>query len=213
MTSLPTNNDFLNQASNNDDSGKETTKRKRRTALEIEMEKYPEYYALCEYDRRCLVANNYWRVMYGMPIIEVPPSDTHYYKYFDKKCYDRYSEYQKQKKREAEYNNMLLNYRKQTETKLINDENIEQNGDVVVEDKIIETKDNVVIKREEEMPIEENKNFLNEKQEHPIYPKPEKKVEIKKEPVTEIKKEVSEKKNSKKDKGSDKNNNEQISLF
>ena len=210
MTSLPTNNDFLNQASNNDDSGKETTKRKRRTALEIEMEKYPEYYALCEYDRRCLVANNYWRVMYGMPIIEVPPSDTHYYKYFDKKCYDRYSEYQKQKKREAEYNNMLLNYRKQTETKLINDENIEQNGDVVVENKIIKTKDNVVIKREEEMPIEENNNFLNEKQEHPIYPKPEKKVDIKQEEKVDSKKETSEKKNNKKDNNK---NNEQTSLF
>ena len=58
------------------------------------------------------------------------------------------------------------------------------------------------------MPLEENKNFLEEKREHPVYPKREK-IEQKKEPVLEVKKEVV-KKNNKKDKN---NYNGQQSLF
>ena len=108
MSELPINNDFLNSPENNDS---EPTKKKRRTALEIEMEKYPEYYALCEYDRKCLVATNYFNVLYGNKIVEVPPSDVHYAKYFDKKCYDRHPEYQKQKKAEAEYDKMIDKFR------------------------------------------------------------------------------------------------------
>lgn len=221
MTGLTENNDFLNQAKPSTQNV-EPVKKKRRTALEIEMDEYPEYYALCEYDRRCLVANNYWCVMYGKPIIEVPPSDKHYHKYFDKKCYDRYVEYQKQKKREAEYDAMLEKFRKQSEKRNNNDNIVEEKVDVikpeeneksnrvtVVEDKVIEVKVDVIAKKEE-MPIEENKNFLEEKREHPVYPKREK-IEPKKEPVPEVKKEVIDKKKIKKVKNND--NNEQASLF
>jgi len=223
MTGLTENNDFLSEAKPSNQNNIEPVKKKRRTALEIEMDAYPDYYALCEYDRKCLVATNYFNVLYGNKVIEVPPSDTHYHKYFDKKCYDRYVGYQKQKKLEADYNAMVDKYRKQTEKAnkievveelvveniIKPEENEKSNRVTVVEDKVIEVKVDVVAKKEE-MPIEENKNFLEEKREHPVYPKREK-IEPKKEPVPEVKKEVVEKKDNKKVKNKD--NNEQQSLF
>jgi hypothetical protein len=229
MTGLTENNDFLNQASIKVADNKEPVKKKRRTALEIEMDEYPEYYALTPYQRKCLVATNYWNVMYGNKIVEVPPSDTHYHKYFDKRCYDRYIGYQKQKKLEADYNNMLQGFRDKTEKEqnekvevivekelvveniIKPEENEKSNRVDVVEDKITEVKVDVIAKKDE-MPIEENKNFLEEKREHPVYPKREK-VEPKKETAPEVKKEVVEKKNNKKVKNKDSNNNEQGSLF
>jgi hypothetical protein len=50
--------------------------------------KYPEYNALTNYHRRCLVATNYWRVIAGEKPISVPPEDTYYYKYFDPRCFE-----------------------------------------------------------------------------------------------------------------------------
>lgn len=50
--------------------------------------KYPEYNALCDYHRRCLVATNYWRVINGEKPISVPPEDAYYYKYFDPRCFE-----------------------------------------------------------------------------------------------------------------------------
>lgn len=43
---------------------------------------YTEYNSLNEYEKRCLPATNYWREKNGKALIAVPPSDTHYYKYF-----------------------------------------------------------------------------------------------------------------------------------
>jgi len=121
MTELPNNSDFLKQTS---DISKALNKVKEinKTKDEIiipdedvykrpltEEEKYPEYYALCENSRRCLVATNYFNVLYGNNIIEVPISDEHYHKYFDKRCYDRAESYQKEKKLESEYNEMITN--------------------------------------------------------------------------------------------------------
>ena len=79
--SLEANSDFLSQPSEKP-KDEITPKKKRRTALEIEMDKYPEYYALNEYDRKCLVASNYWNIMNGNKIVEVPESDIHYHNYF-----------------------------------------------------------------------------------------------------------------------------------
>lgn len=97
MTELQPNNDFL---SSSDDTEKVAV-RKRRTALEIEQDEYPEYHALNDYEKKCLAPNNYWRVMSGMEIIKVPPSDKKYHKYFDNRCYDLCYNFQKQKKSEA----------------------------------------------------------------------------------------------------------------
>lgn len=225
MSGLTENNDFLSEAKPSNQNNIEPVKKKRRTALEIEMDEYPEYYALTPYHRKCLVATNYWNVMYGNKIIEVPPSDKHYEKYFDKRCYDRYIGYQKQKKLEAKYNDMLNGFRNREEEKnskievekslvvetiIKPEENEKSNRVTVVEDKVIEVKVDVVVAKKEEMPIEENKNFLEEKREHPVYPKREK-VEIKKEPVPEVKKEVVEK--NKKNKTKNNDNSEQGSLF
>jgi hypothetical protein len=92
--SLNHNNDFLSQS-------------KKPTEQEL----YPEYFSLLPYERKCLVSMNYWRVMYGQKIVEVPPSDTYYHKYFDKGCYERKEVYQLQKQREKEFNKMLEKYK------------------------------------------------------------------------------------------------------
>ena len=152
MSSLPNNNDFLNS----DDSVSEPTKKKRRTALEVEMEKYPKYYAINECNRKCLVATNYFLVLYGMDIIEVPESDKHYHKYFDKKCYDRAAPYQKMKKIEAEYNAMIKRHREESELKN-NKQNEKPNGNVVVENTVTEVKDIiVVVQKKEPEPVKQN---------------------------------------------------------
>lgn len=57
-----------------------------------EDEKYSEYYSLNEYERKALVATNYWRVINGKQEIPVPETDLHYKKYFDKRCYKLYQE-------------------------------------------------------------------------------------------------------------------------
>jgi hypothetical protein len=49
---------------------------------------YSEYNLLSNYQKRCLPATNYWRIMTGLEEIKVPESDKEYYKYFDKRCYD-----------------------------------------------------------------------------------------------------------------------------
>ncbi len=87
---LSVNNDFLNQG------GPE--KKKRRTPQEIEKDSFPEYYALNVSQCKSLDASNYWRVMNGQKPIEVPPSDTEYHKYFDKRCFDLSKTYQLTKK-------------------------------------------------------------------------------------------------------------------
>lgn len=107
MSALKPNSDFLNDKSEltNETPASNTDGKKRRTKLEIEMAKFPEYYALNEYQRKCLATNNYWRVMNGEPIVEVPPSDKHYHHYFDKRCYEIAGEYQEKLKRGKQGNN------------------------------------------------------------------------------------------------------------
>jgi len=170
MSGLIENNDFLSQAKSSTENNVEPIKKKRRTALEVEMDEYPEYYALTPYQRKCLVATNYWNIMYGNKPIDVPPSDKHYEKYFDYKCYDRYYEYQKQKKREAEYDAMIKRHREESDlrnNKVLNElsvvENIiktenndKPNGNVVIENKVAEVKDNIVIQKKEPEPIKQN---------------------------------------------------------
>jgi hypothetical protein len=85
--SIKPNNDFLSE-----ENESESTPRKRRTKEEILKDKYPEYFALTEYQRKCLVATNYWRVLNGMTFIEVPEQDTHFHKYFDYRCFDLYKQ-------------------------------------------------------------------------------------------------------------------------
>lgn len=88
------NNDFLSEFNES-----EIAPKKRRTKEEILKDKYPEYFALTEYQRKCLVATNYWRVMNGMSFIEVPEQDTHFHKYFDNRCFDLYRKKKKQEEK------------------------------------------------------------------------------------------------------------------
>lgn len=60
-----------------------------------DLKDYPEYYGMNEYQRRCLVSTNYFRVLQGKREIPVPASDLHYHKYFDKRCYDLSEDYRK----------------------------------------------------------------------------------------------------------------------
>jgi len=72
-------------------------KRNQDNHIKEDLKKYTEYYQLSEYQRRCLPATNYFRVLNGQHEILVPPSDTHYHKYFDKRCYELAPQYQKLK--------------------------------------------------------------------------------------------------------------------
>jgi len=49
------------------------------------MLKYPDYYNLTDYQKKCLIATNYWREVNGLKIIEVPTTDEYYYNYYKKK--------------------------------------------------------------------------------------------------------------------------------
>jgi hypothetical protein len=145
MSGLLPNNDFLNDTSSVDKPIKEiqdADKKKRRTHLEVEMEKFPEYYALTDYHKTCLVTNNYWRVMNGEPIIEVPPSDKHYYKYFDNRCYEMSKDYQRKIKMEKQYKENLSKETPTAEIKEVIDspQIINKKSDKVKEIKKVEPK-------------------------------------------------------------------------
>lgn len=103
------NTDFLNSESAKDDwkpyEKKNGEKPQVRGKDNVNDEKYLAYHALSDYHKKCLVADNYWRVMNGIPIIEVPPSDTHYHHYFDKECYGLSDAFQARKKRNDEGGN------------------------------------------------------------------------------------------------------------
>jgi len=62
--------------------------------IKLEKEEYPLYYSLNPSKVKSLDATNYWRVLNGLKEIPVPPSNTDYHKYFDKKCYDLAQSYQ-----------------------------------------------------------------------------------------------------------------------
>lgn len=108
---------------------------------EEEKNRFPEYYALNEYSRKCLASTNYWRVMNGQKEIPVPESDLVYHKYFDKRCYKLKDAYQKKQ----ELNKLELSSRKLeikpeeeihvTEPELTKKEEIVEN--VIIEEKPI----------------------------------------------------------------------------
>jgi hypothetical protein len=52
---------------------------------------YREYEKLNDYQKKCLSATNYWRVMSGLKEIKVPAEDVDYYKYFNRSCFDKYN--------------------------------------------------------------------------------------------------------------------------
>ncbi len=58
---------------------------------------FAHYNSLSKYMKKCLVATNYWRVMNGMEIIEVPPEYEYYHKRFDKRCFVLYAQAEKHK--------------------------------------------------------------------------------------------------------------------
>jgi len=162
---------------------------------------YKEYKELSDYNKYTLVATNYWHVMNHNKFVNVPIEDTHFWFYFDEKCFDRCESFQKIKKRD---NDELLKhqeeYRLSEERLAAEKANVKpieiESTDTVIsidveEPQVTIMNTNVpefetVLKPIDEMPIEENKDFLKEKQEHPVYPKREK-VEVKKEPAPEDK--------------------------
>ena len=72
------NQDFLNS----------TDKKAKEEYYQSLRKQYPEYFALTKYQRKCLSATNYWRVIAGIKEIPVPKEDTEYFKYFNKACYN-----------------------------------------------------------------------------------------------------------------------------
>jgi hypothetical protein len=148
---------------------------------------YKEYKELNDYHKYTLVATNYWHVMNDSRFINVPIEDTHFWFYFDEKCFDRCEVFQKTRKID---NDLLA--KSQEEHRLSQEKfdaeklNVKQTEPVLIDtviepEKIIEPE---VKTKATDMPIEENKDFLKEKQEHPVYPKREK-IEVKKEPAPE----------------------------
>jgi hypothetical protein len=49
---------------------------------------YEEYHKLSIYQKKCLHATNYWRVILGLGYIEVPEEDADFHNYFDKRCFE-----------------------------------------------------------------------------------------------------------------------------
>jgi len=172
---------------------------------------YSEYKELPDYMKYCLVSSNYWHVMNSNKFVNVPIEDTHFWFYFDERCFDLCAYFQKIKNSDRDE---LLKYQEKIAKEKLDIKPIEPEINNLVKEpkEIIESE--VKLKSiETEMPIEENKDFLKQKQEHPVYPKREN-IEFKKEPspasVVEIKKkpEVKTKKTTKNN-----NNEEQGSLF
>jgi hypothetical protein len=174
---------------------------------EKELNNYSAYKKLNDYDRYCLLGNNYWNIMNGDydRVTSVPTQDLHFWFYFNETCFVECDGFQRRKKAEAEE-------RRKNEVLRIDDEfKVEPKKELKIEpEPIIEIKPEPELNKEPEkiaeMPIEENKDFLKEKQEHPVYPKRENlKPDIKKEPEPE-----KDKKTKKTKKGK---NDDQVSMF
>ena len=174
---------------------------------------YKQYKTLSDYHKYCLEATNYWLIMNDNKFINVPIEDTHFWFYFDERCFNLCVNFQKVKKQNKdELDKRNNSFKTKSEIELSPVVNETENKSIV---------ENIIIKSEPlietKMPIEENKDFLKEKQEHTAYVKKE--VEIKKEASTEnempdAKKNTPEPKNKKTNKKNNNNNNEQqASLF
>jgi len=141
---------------------------------EIDKE-YTEYDKLNDYSRQCLISTNYFRVLWGNNFIDVPTQDLRFWFYFNYNCFDLASEWQRVRKPDFVEKNRRDTEREQ----LLLDEN--KNNEIKVIDTVVKIEPEPKTKEEpkiEKMPIEENNNFLKEKQEHPIYPKRENIVKV-----------------------------------
>lgn len=183
---------------------------KKIVKSQAQLNNYSVYKDLCDYDRYCLLGNNYWTIMNGDydDFVPVPPQDLHFWYYFNETCFKECDAFQLRKKMEAEE-------RRKNEALRIDDEfkAPEPKKELTIEpepEKIIETKTEPEIKKkEDEMPIEENNDFLNQKQEHPKYEKRVlKKDDVKVEPEPDKKEQDKKTKKTKKGK-----NDDQVSLF
>lgn len=139
--------------------------------------------------------------------VPVPTTDLHFWYYFNETCFVECDSFQRRKKMDEQdrVNKMLL--------KSENEFNIpkpepEIKSEIVTEpEQIVQIKEPELKKEtEEEMPLEENKDFIKQKREHPVYPKRE---YIKPEPKADTEPEK-DKKTKKTKKGK---NDEQQSLF
>jgi len=143
---------------------------------------YTAYNNLNDYEIKCLVGTNYWTVMWGNNFIDVPTYDLHFWFYFDHKCFDVAPEWQRVSKpdfvesnrRKAEAEQQLLDASNKIKPvpELIKEPVREPKTEVIKEVEIVEQP------KIEEMPIEENNDFLKEKHEHPVYPKRENIVKV-----------------------------------
>lgn len=202
--------------SQNKTSEKTTTRKVvSQEQYDIEKSKYPEYFALSDYHKKCLITTNYWRVMNGMPIIEVPALYTYYYKYFDTRCYELAKEYQEKIKR-IEQNKTNKEERTVTfniQNKSSKNETVRIFGTITPEG-VPETKIKIVAESEPIIPIKETKQkkeTSKEKKEESVKPK----TELTETVIDEIYKEAVNTFPSTMEKLVDdkKDDNEQLSLF
>lgn len=56
---------------------------------EVKEGEFKEYYALNPYRRASLPSVNYFKILQGLPIVNVPKSDVDYWKYFDDEAQKR----------------------------------------------------------------------------------------------------------------------------
>lgn len=92
MSALTPNSDFLSEQQPAKVIPINAEAEEKERQKKLYEEKYSVYLSLTEYQRKCLVATNYHRVLQGLDYIEVPPEDTNYYKSFDKGCFQRRKE-------------------------------------------------------------------------------------------------------------------------
>lgn len=137
-------------------SNKQVKKASEKTSKE-ELAKYPQYYALTEYERSCLSAINYWRVIGGLSIIEVPPSDTDYAKYFDARCYQIAEENKRKPVIKKEQPEIVNNYELVKES----EKTKESPAAIQKEEAVVKSKETVV---EQEEAKETNKVIWNKRE-------------------------------------------------
>jgi len=144
--------------------------------------------------------------------VPVPPQDLHFWYYFNETCFVECDAFQRRKKMEEQdrINNKLFNIEdKKTEPEIKEPEPvIEKVPEQIIEKTPEPELNKEVEKKEDEMPMEENKDFLKEKQEHPKYEKRVLKKDENKDEKPDKKEQDKKTKKTKKGK-----NDDQVSLF
>ncbi len=154
--------------------------------------------------------------------VPVPTTDLHFWYYFNETCFIECDAFQRRKKMEEQekINKKLFNIDdKKTETiKEVPKLKVEKEPEPVINkvtEPVIEKQNTepelikAIEVNKDDMPIEENKDFLNQKQEHPKYEKRVlKKEDIKTDPEPDKKEKDNKTKKTKKGK-----NDDQASLF